>query len=324
MCPGMSLSFIEGRRGVSFVSILLVVAVTLISALPPLDPEKWHCGDHAVEGTSGIIYAFWCFPADVASDNEKMKKACRGIHEIDRSTQRLRALMPKVNITVFTNVVDFDFQATPAFSIHLLSPSFMSEDLLGKQKKEWFLRRIKLYAICHSPYKYTLYLDGDTFVLRNIDHMFGWFLHRRFRHYDLFLASVANVEEGSPIYNFNSGVLLLNLRSAHVHEFLTRWIHQYLERQFPMDQLSLHLALIETPSLSFAILPPHYNLRGHISQEIQGHVVIYHYRHIRMSIVDQINSTKKRRRIHSHKGVLLIDNEGIEQPLFNHESSEDH
>jgi len=211
----------------------------------------------------GIIY--------IATGQKSVDEACA-------SALRAKQCMPELPITLIT-----DLQTREGI-FHLVK--HIKEPQFGMADKVWNISR--------SPYRDTLYLDSDTYIVSEIREIFT--LLDRFD----FAAShspyrvschLDEIPECFPEYN--AGVLLFR-QSEKTRNMFRRWQEIYkknhlsrrkwlfpgAEQQFkdaPNNQPSLRRALFES-DLRIATLTPEYNCRLPFPGFLQGKVKIIHGR----------------------------------------------
>jgi len=136
----------------------------------------------------------------------------------------------------------------------------------------------KLQALVRSPFKDTLYLDADTYVLDDIGEMFTLLRrfdigichgHRRQLRYDLqhgklpFRGVRRRVVSPEIPYAFSpvQGGLLLFRDNPRTRRWLEDLVRVYREKQYYDDQATMR-ELLWTGNLKFYILPPEYNFNS--------------------------------------------------------------
>lgn len=129
-------------------------------------------------------------------------------------------------------------------------------------------RRSKLDCFARTPFRHTLYLDGDTRVVASVTEPFG-LLER----YDL---AGCHVENRHPVSSatarltdpgvdpgftgFNSGVLYYRLNDP-MRAFLEKWSAGYKAENARFDQPILRRVMWEMPEIAVTAIPPEYNMR---------------------------------------------------------------
>lgn len=124
---------------------------------------------------------------------------------------------------------------------------------------------VKARMLKKSPYKNTLFLDTDTYIMTDISHLFE-ILYR----YDMAIAHAprrtsANSTIPSWFPEMNSGVMLFR-RNDLTATVLDWWLGNLnakydLGLRIRMDQPPLREALYSVRDLKLLILPPEYNVR---------------------------------------------------------------
>lgn len=166
------------------------------------------------------------------------------------SVKSLRAHMPVLPITVFTNL-HYHFIASDVAILPI------PEGIAPRALKP-------TYALAHSPYESTLYIDADTRVCGDLTPAFD-----ALDTYDLLIALQqplgADADHDIPeiFPSFNGGILFYR-RTRAVATLLKLWGDEYrssLERDRGYDEPSLRRAIASTPGLSWLPLPKAYNFR---------------------------------------------------------------
>ena len=144
----------------------------------------------------------------------------------------------------------------------------------------------KILAMKMTPFEKTLYLDTDTFMLKEVSSLFS--LLDRFElaaAYEpaRFLYAIAGVPNSFP--ELNTGVILYKSCPPIFHA-IDEWYRLYTEEIESMklvngkawhDQLAFTRMIFES-SISFLVLPPEYNARMLLPQQVSGEVKIVHSR----------------------------------------------
>lgn len=238
----------------------------------------------------GVIY--------IATGAKYIQEACV-------SATSLKANSPQLSVTIFADT-------------YVQCPNFTNRVFLDKPSFS-FLDKVK--NIYYSPYKYTLYLDSDTYICSDISELF--MLLDKFdiavAHAPGRIASGSNYNiKGIPdsFPEMNAGVILFK-KSNKLKKFFNIWLNLYLEdirlhkevgdtRHNVHDQPSFRCALYNS-SLRIATLPPEYNCRFVFPCYVCRNVKILHGRHPNLlSIAEQINSTVKKRVFIPGSGIITI------------------
>jgi hypothetical protein len=212
-------------------------------------------GDSELRAEKGVLYA---------ATGRKF------VAEAEVSAASVKATMPGVPIALVSDCGsssrDFDVQ----FEIKDAAYSFID----------------KILAMKATPFERTLYLDTDTFMLRQVHSLFD--LLDRF---DLaaafeparFLYDIIGVPNSFP--ELNTGVILYN-SCPLIFEAIDEWYRLYKEEIEAMrrsnknawhDQLAF-TRMIFGSKLAFFVLPPEYNARILLPQQVSGEVKIVHAR----------------------------------------------
>ena len=143
-------------------------------------------------------------------------------------------------------------------------------------RESQYARFDKLYSIKNTPYNKTVYLDCDTVVIRNIEHVFIGL-----ERFDLLVCHAPVrinkkcVLAKDPAYWFfsqiNGGVLFYKNSERVTDQFINAWLNDY-KKNYPCikrDQESLQRILYES-ELDFYILPPEYNFRAEFLNQAKG------------------------------------------------------
>jgi hypothetical protein len=194
----------------------------------------------------------------------------RFVAEAEVSAASVKAIMPELPIALASDCGstsrDFDVQLEIKDAAH----SFMD----------------KILPMKATPFDKTLYLDTDTFMLGQVHSLFD--LLDRF---DLaaafeparFLYAIVGVPESFP--ELNTGVILFN-SCAIIFEAIDEWHRLYKEEIEAMrlvdkeawhDQMAF-TRMVFGSSLAFFVLPPEYNARILLPQQLSGEVKIVHSR----------------------------------------------
>lgn len=184
------------------------------------------------------------------------------LDELAVSVRSVRAAMPELPITVFTDVDlrgDFDDVR------RIRTP---------KNTLEFFELRSEI--ICQSPYDRTLHLDTDTYMARAAGEVFD--LLDRF---DVAIAHDTNrvvvpIDTVPAVFpEFNAGIM--SYRSDAMRSIADRWLDLYRTnaRDVSWDQPWLRQALYES-TLRIATLPPEFNFRFHLAGFYNTVPVILH------------------------------------------------
>jgi len=192
------------------------------------------------------------------------------VAEAEASAASVKRLMPQIRIALASDSAsgskDFDVQIEIKDAAH----SFID----------------KILAMKATPFERTLYLDTDTFMLGQPSGIFE--LLDRF---DLaaafeparFLYGIEGVPDSFP--ELNTGVVLFNSKSQ-VFEAIDEWHQLYkheiaemesIGRKAWHDQLSF-TKMVFGSKLAFFVLPPEFNARILLPQQVSGQVKIVHSR----------------------------------------------
>jgi len=180
----------------------------------------------------------------------------RSILETIYSAKTLKKTSPDVGTCIFTNV-------------NVDSRWFDDIRIVKFPSGE---KRFKFDYLNKSPYDYTLYLDGDTCIKRDISDVFSILnrfdvalthdFGRKQKIWTKKIPEYADIPYGFP--EFNGGVLLYK-KNEITYNFIKLWkelykkfIHKY---KVPYDQISLRVSLWQS-CVSIHTLPPEYNLRS--------------------------------------------------------------
>lgn len=192
-------------------------------------------------------------------DLEEMEGLLQSIREIYQKT---------IEVVLYTHFTDY--RNTDIDEIFIIkNPSFSFLD--------------KVYAMTHAPRERVLYLDCDTFLLKNIDDMFSLL-----DQYDIAAAHapnrwtcfLENVPDSFP--EFNCGVVLFQ-RSDKVNKFLTDWMEKYIDQRqqgisIPSGDQPAFRETLFLSDLRHATLTPEYNCRFNMGSMVSHTVKIVHGR----------------------------------------------
>lgn len=141
----------------------------------------------------------------------------------------------------------------------------------------------KIIGLQHSPFEQTLYMDSDTYVIENIDHLF-----KLFELVDIFLPYEPNAKShdytddfSSFIPELNSGVIGIK-KSVKTDKFLDDWLQAMQLNRYNtnLDMPYMRQAYIQNiTDLSIHVLPEGYNMHGLSSLKIiHGKIYLIHER----------------------------------------------
>jgi hypothetical protein len=192
------------------------------------------------------------------------------VSEAEVSAASVKSVMPKIQVALVSDCgsssSDFDHQ------IEMKDPHYSFID--------------KIFAMKLTPFERTLFLDTDTFMLGEVSSLFE--LLDRF---DLaaafeparFLYRISGVPYSFP--ELNTGVVLYNTCPV-ILEAIDDWYSLYKEEIEAMkivgrkawhDQLAF-TRMVFRSKCSFFVLPPEYNARMLLPQQVSGEVKIVHSR----------------------------------------------
>lgn len=243
------------------------------------EPEfnRFHCGDSPIEFDRGVLYAYWC-----DGSHKKMEAECSGVKEAVRAAESVRV--------AFTNGSDIPIAL-------ITNAAFMTREKVFSKVIVWnetqvldkSLRlRIKIQAMCESPFERTLFLDTDTMVLEDVTELFDIV-----SVYDVALAerppfrpSYASGAMAHIKNTYNTGMILFR-RNARTHILFQAWAFRYYQkrshRSHFLDQKALWKVMthFDVPDLRVAELPFSYNFRPKpFSRLFHGPIRILHHRQI--------------------------------------------
>jgi len=200
-------------------------------------------GDDSSAGAScGILYVA------TASDNPAY------IQSAIRSAISAKCHMPEIPIHLYTDDVG-------SSAIALLDKSPFNSVARIKNPH----RRSKIDCLLQTPFERTLFLDADTYVLRNVQDLFVLL-----NQFDLALShgirragsnakTTWREDLPSSFPMHSSGVMCYRL-SEGVEKMLSDWQNAYRDAGFSKDQITLR-ELLWNSNARFAVLPPEYNIR---------------------------------------------------------------
>ena len=214
------------------------------------------------------------------------------VAEAAQSAASLRAIQAGAHVTLVTNkpcenaafdeiiVVDYALkEADTTWKIGLL---------------------FKAFALQHSPYERTFFVDTDTYFLADCQHLFSLL-----DFHDILIAhSPADVskvnlkgQELEGYHPYNTGVMVFR-KNEKTTQLLADWLAIYKEKfdLYPSDQTPFMEALLRNPVQLYVLLP-FYNFREHFMVSLPpGKVKIVHGRPRDISDLSQkINSNLKHR-----------------------------
>ncbi|MEQ8925663.1 MAG: glycosyltransferase [Fulvivirga sp.] len=192
----------------------------------------------------------------------------KDISEAEISINSIREIYPDIEIILFTNIESYTNPRVN--SVHIL-----------KNQQNNFLDKIS--TLLEVKRKRILFLDGDTFLIKNIDELFALL-----NNFDLAVAHAPNrwtfkineVPDSFP--EFNTGVLLLN-KNYKIRRLLKNWYNdykKYLDQKvdFPSkDQPSFRKCLFLS-KIRFSVLTPEYNCRFTMGAMVSHNVKLLHGR----------------------------------------------
>jgi hypothetical protein len=176
------------------------------------------------------------------------------------SLRSLRAQMPGLPATIYTDVADTSFLAPFDAVVPLELPSTYKLSGPAPWAEPAWLPRID--CIAAMPYERTLFVDADTVFVRSVADVFETLerfdvaaAHAAFRYREV----IPGIPPSFPEYN--CGVLAFR-RSAATSRLVAAWRTHYLadRAHWDHDQQAFRKALWES-ELRIATLPPEYNLR---------------------------------------------------------------
>lgn len=193
----------------------------------------------------------------------------RWLIEAERSAASIKAVMPQAAVAIVADKPMpqhlFDIQIAPPPSMHVKS--------------------LKMWAMRHSPFARTVFIDTDTFVCDPVPELFT-ILDRfplaaaitPFWTVELQQRGGVSDDDGIPISfpKLNSG-LVAQRKDAETDAFLDFWSARHTETGLKQDQQPFRYALYHT-DIRFAALPMAYNYRLPYPGAIGGGVKILHGR----------------------------------------------
>ncbi|MCU0485277.1 MAG: hypothetical protein MUC85_04115 [Anaerolineales bacterium] len=181
------------------------------------------------------------------------------VAELRRSVQSVRLKMPGTPITVIA-----DQRLSNILNLEADQINFIEMP----EQWDW---KIKVEAICRTPYDRTIFLDADTLVCDDISELFT--LLDRF---DICACLEPSKSWGYELEGLldtfpqlNSGVIAFK-KSVQSENFFQRWLetHAKLDQKKAhkpkiefSDQNSLRYALYHSPDIHMYVLPPEFNCR---------------------------------------------------------------
>lgn len=162
-------------------------------------------------------------------------------------------------------------------------------------------RSPKFHALLDSPFRETLYLDGDTYVTAGLSDLFDLLsrfelalmpapqrLHRRSVDSGL-LQRFKPVPLSFP--EFNTGVFLYR-NNRRMRRFIRYWIQLFekglREVGYEMDQATFRIALYHS-DIVFHGLGPEYNFRGTVPNVVKDRVRIVHAHGDLPALAERVN-----------------------------------
>ena len=172
-------------------------------------------------------------------------------HEAYCSIQKIKQLSPTSLITVMTDCPD-QFQEIQ-----------LDQILRHPDPRQSY--RDKIIGLLELPYRRTLFLDSDTWLLEPLDDLFQLLCHTDLCgcHAPVRWAQWRDPSVPDCFPELNSGVIGLT-RNRRSRALIRRWLQLYDQVGVPFDQATLRSALWQSLSqkrLRLSILPPEYNLR---------------------------------------------------------------
>lgn len=183
------------------------------------------------------------------------------------SRESLKKIHPGIKTAVATpDKID------PGAGWDVVFPLRNEDDIPEKLKMHY-----KLQALLNSPFRKTLYLDSDTYILNPIDDLFQlldrfeWLIchgHDRKKRFDIYtgrgLPGVHQNPKGEKIpYAFSplQGGVIAYKQNEKIRNFLMALNRKFIDKDFYDDQYSIRELLWQS-DISFYILPREYNFNS--------------------------------------------------------------
>lgn len=206
------------------------------------------------------------------------------------SAKSLKKNNKDINITIFV-----DDKGLLRNSVHLFQYIYEIE-------RPEYSYGDKLYAMKHTPYQETLFLDTDIIITDNISEVFGVL-----NKYDLAAANVAYNFYYYPHYN--TGVIAYSMNKA-TKNFLDFWNASYDRERENHDQGAFQRAL-DQRTIKFFTLPSKYNFRPRFASYVKGKIKIVHCHTLNMNknqrknFTEFLNSSHKERVWFPRKKIIV-------------------
>lgn len=168
------------------------------------------------------------------------------------SVKRSRPFLGCLKVAIVTDLVD-------------LARSSLLFDIVIQHPNPVYSYRDKISGLLDLPFKYTLFLDCDAFLVHDLTGIFCQlgFYHVMCAHAPVRHSSVLPISSVSPYFpEFNSGVIFLR-QSLIQHNLILHWLLNYDSMPDTWDQPSLRVTLwkLLPKGLQLGVLPPEANLR---------------------------------------------------------------
>lgn len=158
----------------------------------------------------------------------------------------------------------------------------------------------KIRGMMSTPYRKTVFLDTDTFVVNSFQEIFD-----AIGDFSILMAlAPADISSYDPsksklnIQNYNTGVIGYE-KNSEVKKMMKEWAKEYSEnkKNYENDQAALTKIISSSRSVSIGNLSSQYNARTNLYQSFPpGEVKILHGRHKKYrQISNRINSAKSNR-----------------------------
>lgn len=199
----------------------------------------------------------------------------------------------------------------PDIERHFFAPSAVIEKFHGRLEPAFsrliplerlsFSHRPRFEAMHRAEFERTIFIDGDTLLLRPVYELFDVL-----SHFDIGAAIAPHLfhpqalQKGiyevlprvsQAVPEWNTGVLVVR-KSQAIRAFLGNWarlFEQCIRRGFMLDQPAFRSA-IAASGLRIATLANIYNIRANVEQHIRGEVKILHAHGDLPAIARAINS----------------------------------
>ncbi len=198
------------------------------------------------------------------TDSKGLLYAATGIRYVEeaiKSAGSYKRAMPNIPITIFTDHPEIaSNEACFDTCERIESPAHGPSD--------------KFFALQHSPYDRTVFVDTDTWCLDQCEELFRILDRFEFAAAHAPIRAMNFVPKGVPrcFPELNTGVLAFR-QSKAVKELFSEWDKIYRDfqerKQINRDQLSFRKALYFS-NVNLTILPPEYNLRAIFSYFVGG------------------------------------------------------